>query len=80
MNEVFTEKDIEAIACAFKAFRKVVLDAWENINLYLIKIHEVLEGIEYEERDRFKPVLKIQPNKIHYSNKRLINYYCRSNC
>lgn len=53
------------------------------------KLAEIIRGLMYDfqaievkikKRIKYKPILKISPNKIYIRDKRNANHYCRNNC
>lgn len=83
MNIHFTEEQIEQledVAKAFRLMKDAFMDALSRISSCISDFVEIIGNMQIKEKAKFKPVLKIHPNKSIIKNKRLINYYCRNNC
>ena len=68
----------------FIIFNSVCKSVWEEITRIFKElvdyINKIMESIKNIKINKFKPVLKIYPNKTYFRDKRMINYYCRDNC
>lgn len=61
----------------------------EAVKVAAITMQEAFKGfqrifnfikVDNKEKQKYKPVLQIKPNKSVLTDKRLKNHYCRSNC
>lgn len=73
----------------FTEFEKAMKNIGEAAKLIVENLRDVFDLVQatYKElvkvnvkRKKYKPMLKIRPNKSIILDKRLINYYCRNSC
>jgi len=73
------KQDIDAMIKAAKATSMLMQEVFKGVLRIAKDIWNAIKTIS-KEKQTFKPVLQIRPNRKILTDKRLKNNYCRNNC